>query len=288
VGILAIALSLETAMQLRLPFCSVWYYVCLFCVTTLYYTYAYIGPVSANKSFNPRTGWYRKNRKFVLRSQRILSAVCVVGCIFIVSKNYLRIIQLPVAYWWALFIILLAALLYYGLLPKSFLKINLRNAGWLKAFVIGFVWACVANVLPLIAVKTEWNYQHTELHLAVWLFVKNFMFCTVNAIMFDIKDYADDANKDLKTFVVCFGLRKTIFFILIPISFVGLLSFLVFVVYRSWSPAAVLLNLVPFAGLVAVAYSLKKQKPIMYYLVVIDGLVFLKALCGIAGMYFIK
>jgi 4-hydroxybenzoate polyprenyltransferase len=285
---LAITLSLEAAMQLHLPFCSVWYYLCLFCATTFYYTYAYIGPVSANKSFNPRTEWYRKNRKFVLRSQQILSAVCVIGCILIVSKNYSRIIQLPAVYWLALFIVLLAGLLYYGLLPKSFLKINLRNTGWLKAFVIGFVWTCVANVLPLIAVKTEWNYQHTELHLAGWLFVQNFMFCTVNAIMFDIKDYADDANKDLKTFVVRFGLHKTIFFILIPLSLVSLLSFMVFIVYRTWSPVAVLLNLVPFAGLMAAVYSLKKQQPMMYYFVVIDGLVLLKALCGMAGMYFIK
>jgi hypothetical protein len=39
--------------------------------------------------------------------------------------------------------------------------------------------------------------------------------------MFDIKDYAADHNHQLKTFVVRYGLRKTIFYILIPLTLVS-------------------------------------------------------------------
>jgi hypothetical protein len=39
--------------------------------------------------------------------------------------------------------------------------------------------------------------------------------------------------------------------------------------------------LIPFLLLVAVTLSLKKRRPLMYYLVVIDGLIFVKALFGI-------
>ena len=53
--------------------------------------------------------------------------------------------------------------------------------------------------------------------LMLWLFVKNWMFCTVNAIMFDMKDYEDDANIELKTFAVRMGLRNTIYYILVPL-----------------------------------------------------------------------
>lgn len=113
------------------------------------------------------------------------------------------------------------------------------------------------------------------------------MFCTVNAIMFDMKDYADDANKQLKTFVVRFGLRKTIFFVLIPILLVGLVSFLVFASYRHFGLVPVLFNLLPFLCLLVVAYSLHQRRNILYYLIVIDGLLLVKALCGIAGTFFL-
>lgn len=113
------------------------------------------------------------------------------------------------------------------------------------------------------------------------------MFCTVNAIMFDMKDYADDANKQLKTFVVRFGLRKTIFFVLMPILLIGLISFLAFASYRHFGLVPVLFNLIPFLSLLAVAYSLHQRRSILYYLIVIDGLLLIKALCGIAGTYFI-
>jgi hypothetical protein len=37
-----------------------------------------------------------------------------------------------------------------------------------------------------------------------------------------------------------------------------------------------------------IAWSMQKPHKILYYLVVIDGLIFLKAICGIIGMQFIK
>ena len=49
-------------------------------------------------------------------------------------------------------------------------------------------------ILPDAAVQAAANVDYI---LLWWLFIKNFMFCTVNAIMFDIKDYAHDSNKQL-------------------------------------------------------------------------------------------
>jgi hypothetical protein len=47
------------------------------------------------------------------------------------------------------------------------------------------------------------------------------------------------------------------------------------------------LNVLPFLLLIAVAYSLQQRKSILYYLIIIDGLMLAKAVCGsIAMTYF--
>lgn len=111
------------------------------------------------------------------------------------------------------------------------------------------------------------------------------MFCSVNAIMFDLKDYADDANKDIKTFVVKIGLRKTIFVILIPLLLLGFISFLFFSWYNHFNLVTIAMNALPFLLLLYLAFSLHKRRPILYYLVVIDGALLVKAVCGIIAAF---
>lgn len=288
IGLLAIVLSIESNVQLKLPLNSISYYILLFCVTVYYYTYAYIGPLFSVAYSNPRTEWYRKNRLFIKWSQRILLTASIGLSCYLLYKKFYSIAHLAPIYWIIISIIIIAALLYYGLLPRSFYKINLRNTGWLKSFIIGFVWACSANLLSFIFLQIEKGAHTVDPILLVWLFVKNWMFCTVNAIMFDIKDYADDSNVELKTFVVRFGLRKTIYFILLPLIIIGLISLLAFTSAHHFSYITIGINLVPFIFLLMIAWSMLRPHKIMYYLVIIDGLIFFKALCGIVGMQFIN
>ena len=110
------------------------------------------------------------------------------------------------------------------------------------------------------------------------------MFCTVNAIMFDIKDYAIDANLELKTFVVRIGIRKTIFYILLPLLSIGVISLLIFAYVRNFPAIRVVFNLLPFLLTMLVAFSMHHRHRILYYLIVIDGLIFVKAICGIIGI----
>ena len=119
-----------------------------------------------------------------------------------------------------------------------------------------------------------------------FLFVKNFMFITVLCIMFDIKDYAADHNQQLKTFVVKAGLRKTIFVILIPLCIMGLASYIIYGFVRHFTVARMIMNTIPFILLLMVAYSMHNRRSIFYYLIVIDGLMMVKALFGIVGMLF--
>lgn len=284
VGLLSIALSLETAFQLHVPLNSLAYYGLMFILTVLYYTYAYLTASGAGATVNPRTAWYRAHDHFIRSSQWVLLALGIVLGLWLLYHHITGILQLPVYYWLIFGLILLAGLLYYGLIPRSFLKLNLRNTGLSKAFVIGFVWACWVSLVPVIALQAEKQVVVTDTSLLLFMFIKNWMFCTANAIMFDIKDYADDSNRQLKTFVVRFGLRKTIFYTLFPLLIVCVISAVTFASYRHFHPVSMLLNMLPFICLLLVAYSLHNRKPILYYLIVIDGLLLVKAGCGITAV----
>ena len=283
IGLLAIALTLEATLQLRVPFNTFTYYILIFSAPVVYYTHAYMGATRYSRSSNPRVAWFIKHQQLLRWSQRILSATAVCAFLFLFIKHFSSILQLPWFYWAGVTFILVVAILYYGLLPAYFFNLNLRNTGWLKPFIIGFIWACTANVIPLVVLKIETGMEFPLSEFWLWLFVKNWMFCTVNAIMFDIKDYEIDANKELKTFVVQFGIHKTIFLILLPLLIIGMFSLLAFTSYEHLPVKQVTLNFIPFALTLLVAFSLNLKKPILYYLVVIDGLILFKATCGIAG-----
>ena len=284
IGLLAVALTVESTLQLKVPFNSLAYYGLIFCAPIVYYTYAYMGATRYSSASNPRAAWYYTHRTFIKWSQGIFSSISLILFLYLAGTNIYSILHLSLLYWAIVLVMLLAAVLYYGLLPAYFFNLNLRNTGWLKPVIIGFIWACTANILPLILLKIESGTDVPGSALWVWLFVKNWMFCTVNAIMFDIKDYAIDANKELKTFVVRLGIRKTIFFILLPLLVIGMLSLFTFAYIQQFALIQVFCNVIPFVLTILVAFSLHTRKKILYYLIVIDGLIMVKAICGILGI----
>ncbi|MBE7177550.1 MAG: UbiA family prenyltransferase [Mucilaginibacter polytrichastri] len=286
IGILAVALSVEALVQLHLPLNSPAWYLLLFSATIMYYTFAYADASVSYARHNPRADWYRRHRGFVRISQAVFLLITLVLIAALGIRHFTRILQLPLIYWLMASLMLLAGIGYYGLLPQKFIRISLRSRGWIKPFVIGFVWSCCVTLLPVIMLHIEGDAETPLRILLFWCFIKNWMFCTVNAIMFDMKDYADDANRQLKTFVVRFGLRRTLYSVVIPLCLAGVISLLIFATYMQFSPWMVLINLIPFALLIAVAWSMHRKHEILYYLIVIDGLLLVKAICGILSMYF--
>ncbi|MBE7179395.1 MAG: hypothetical protein INR69_23530 [Mucilaginibacter polytrichastri] len=287
IGLLAVALSVEAVAQLHLPLNSVFYYLLVFSATVMYYNFAYVNASRSYASGNPRSAWYGRHHRFVQVSQTVFFAIAAGLSAYFAVKNFYRILHLPLYYWLGVALMLLSAIGYYGLLPKKFISVNLRSHGFIKPFVIGLVWACCVTLLPVIMLRVESDVKHVNLILLLWLMLKNWMFCTVNAILFDMKDYADDANRQLKTFVVRFGLRRTIFYILLPLSLVGILAGLSFTEYMHFPLWAVLVNLIPFLLLLLITWSMHRKHQILYYLVIIDGLLLVKAVCGIISASFI-
>lgn len=285
-GFCIVALSIEAGLQQRYPLNHWWYYFIVFIATVLYYTRAYI-PSKAVDSPNPRTRWYAANKKNILFTQWILSILLLLIASAYSFKYIDGLVNLPLSNWGLLFIFPFIALLYYGIDHHFFGNINLRSIGWLKPFIIGFIWAGTATIYPVIFKGIEQAEKYYELSfIGAFLFIKNFMYITVLCIMFDIKDYATDSNKQVKTFVVNAGLRKTIFYIILPLSALGLASFLLYALELQFSSMKIFMNIIPFALLLIVAYSMHRRQSIFYYLAVIDGLMLVKGFCGSIAMIF--
>jgi len=281
-GLCVVLLSIESAIQLAAPLASIDYYVAVFCGTVLYYTYAYLSDKQPNTP-NERSDWYSANKSNIKTARFYVGSIFLASTAVLMQLFFRYLVAVSIGTWLALFSIPTVAILYYGIGNSSKNKVNLRNTGWLKPFIIGFVWAGVVTIYPIFIGKL---FKRLPLDITIFqglLFVKNWLFISMLCIMFDIKDYASDANFELKTFVVSFGLKKTITHILLPISIVGLGSYL-FVAYRNhFNYSRIAMNAIPFVLLIIVANSMKKRRDIFYYLVIIDGLMLVKALCGIAG-----
>jgi len=285
-GFCTIGLSIEASLQQRTPLPAWLFYVLIFTATVFYYTKAYVTESTAATS-NVRTLWYIRNRRLVKRSQVLMIGVFAMGVIWVTVAYWQQIWHMPWLHWALLFVFPAVAGLYYGIDTRLIGNYNLRQVGWLKPFVIGFTWAGMVTIYPILFYKLSKGESYEPSLISTFLFIKNFMFVTVLCIMFDIKDYAMDYNQQLKTFVVNTGLRKTIFYIIIPLCALGLGSFWYYGFTHQFSLMKIALNTVPFVLLIIVAYSLHNRRSILYYLTIIDGLMLVKAICGsVAMIYF--
>lgn len=283
-GICAVAQSIEATLQQRYPLNATIYYVLIFMVTVLYYDYPYARRYTAHGG-NTRTAWYMRHYRFIPWNQVVISAILLVAFVILVYLHLDFLLQMAFINWLLLLVFPLVASSYYGV---NFLsrRLNARKIGWLKPFIIGFIWSGLVVIYPVLYynILNHQNYGFTV--MGSLLFLKNFMFVSLLAIMFDVRDYAADRASRLYTLVVRFGLRKTILFILLPLPVLGLLTFVYYAVSQNFHMVKILLNTVPFILLLVVAWSLRRRRPMMYYLVVIDGLMLVKAACGIVAMVF--
>jgi len=283
-GVCAVALSIEASVQQFIPLNMPAYYLSVFLATIIYYSKAYLHISPSNDSDNTRTQWYINHHTIAIRLQWILSVLLILTCFYIGYKTGYSLLSMSFTEWLILLIFPLAALWYYGL-GYCF---NLRNNGWTKPFVIGFVWAGMVTVYPVIFQCIQTHTVFLITFKCFVLFLKNWMFIAILCILFDIKDYAVDANLSLKTFVVQKGLRNTIFRIVIPLTIIGLIIFILYATTSHFPLGRILINNIPFIALIIVAYTLITRKTLLYYLMVVDGLMLLKAVCGIIAILLFK
>jgi 4-hydroxybenzoate polyprenyltransferase len=283
-GFCAVALGIESVLQQQLGLNEPVYFAILFLGTVIYYTKAYITSGNDQASQNPRVTWYRIYKSAIRRQQAVFMVLLLFLALYLTYKHRIAWQQISGTDLFLISLFPLTAVFYYGIENYKQVRVQLRRIGWLKPFIIGFCWAGVVGIYPAVY-QHLLAPQHSPYNIfALWLFVKNTMFIAVLSIMFDIKDYAADSNKQLKTFVVAYGLRHTIYYIIIPLTIIGLSAFLVFAFNQHFSLGRIGLNLIPFLLILPVAFRLQKRQSIFFYLVIIDGLMLLKGICGSLGM----
>jgi 4-hydroxybenzoate polyprenyltransferase len=281
-GVCAVAQVIETSVQLALPV-NGWLLVGSFIGTVLFYSYPYTRR-TANRA-DPRVAWHHRHRGLVERLQRWALLALIALAVWMAIRHRAAIRTMTPLEWVALVVFPCAGGLYYGA-PAISPARTLRQAGCLKPFVIGFVWAGVVVAYPILLARLQYG-QATPLSLFPFLlFVKTLMFVAVLAILFDIKDRDVDRRVGLSTVVTLVGAERTLFQVSLPLTVLGMATFLSYATMQHLTIPRVLLVLAPFALLVAGIVSLTRPRSILYYLTVVDGLMLAKALLDILAMQF--
>jgi 4-hydroxybenzoate polyprenyltransferase len=261
------------------------FYLLVFFGSWIYYTMIYVRSISP-KSTNPRIVWYRENLTnirrvlyFILLIELLLIIVCIgmyfKGVFYLSNTQWLLVISVP----------LVAGLYTFNIRLGKFKKF--RQIGWLKPLVIGYTWTGWVTIYPLVI----WQMQYAPTqpikvlpHPLYWL--SNFIFITVLAIIFDVKDFSSDLRNNLKTFPTRLGITSTFRRVIVPMV---LLNIAVVVMYQ-WHRFPVVqsvVQLVPFLLLLWIGLKHQNQRSILYYLVAIDGLMLLKGVCGIISTLYL-
>lgn len=281
-GLCSVAMMLETCYTFKLKHPPVLFFLVVFMVVVWFYTKAYIQQNQMSTS-NQRTTWYIQNRKLILNTQMSLIIAIPVLCVMLLPNIYQGLQILTPYHWLLLSTPLLLSVGYYGINSK----LNLRRFLILKPISIAITWSFIASFLPIIynQLQNKQSVSFSTMH-TIWS-IENFLFVLALAIMFDIKDFNADANAPIKTFITKFGLSNTIYKIILPIACLSLISFLVFFTNNFTLPILLVINTIPFLLLMIVCLSLQKPKSIFYYLIVIDGLMFVKACIGIISFKYL-
>ena len=273
-----VALCLCSLAQLGYRQIPVLFVVLAAAATVYYYNHSYL--LESNDSApNQRNIWVREHAGQIKKIQWLLLAFIIGGGCY---QLYTLVpgIQLlePYDILYCCLIGLGAFLYYFD--TKKYPWLNLRSYGILKPLVIGSIWAGVGVYAPFLYLKLSDQAYKGMAHMPI-LYISNALYISIIAVLFDIKDFESDANKQMKTLVVRMGLTKTINWIVLPMIALILMATLRYSFLHGFTGYQILLNTIPLILLISVSYQMHQRKSILYYLAIIDGLIVVKAACGI-------
>lgn len=284
-GICAIALSIDTSLQLGLPLNNPFYYALISIATVLYYTHAYyIDVIRQPNMANDRSQWYGLHQKNVEKIQIIFTAL--IGLILLLMVNGLQphFDQVHWISWVFIFALLLISAAYYHQLHQIFGKWSLRHVGLLKPFIIGLVWAGLVSFTSVFFYDLSFPGQNRSLDADTWLvFLNNWLYISLLSVLFDIKDVFEDAQEKITTWVILLGVKKTLCWLVYPMAILGCLTYWGIAFMQNLSVFRIVFNSIPYVLLITVCTQMHTRKSILYYLAIIDGLMLVKAICGMIG-----
>jgi len=277
-AVCVVALCIASFAQLGLRQIPILFVALAAAATVYYYNHSYLLE-SIDDAPNQRTIWVREHAGRIKKIQWWLFVFLLMGGGYELYTLFPGIHLMKVDDILYCCLIGLGSFLYY-FDTKKYPYLNLRSYGLLKPFVIGSIWAGVGVYAPYLFLKLTDQHYTGMSHLPI-LFVSNALYITIIAVLFDIKDFESDANKQMKTLVVRMGLTKTINWFVVPLGALILLATLRYSYLHQFTGYQILLNTIPLILLISVSYQMHQRKSILYYLAIIDGLIVVKAACGL-------
>jgi len=279
-GLMSIALNFETNIKIGLPLNSISYYLLISSLSVLFYLFAYNVPKKYNTASNARTKFYIDYRKSIKQFNIMTFLIVISSACYIFYQAWEKLLHLHYAHYLVLLGTFVLCTSYYN---WKF-GFSLRRFTWLKPILIAWTWAITTVYLPILMLEIENGIPFNVDARFYFLFTQTFMYFIVNAIIFDMKDFEDDTNRGLKTFVVKYGINTTLNRIIFPFIGLGFLSFISFGVWYQLPFHRILFMLIPIAMMAVFAYRLHRPKSILYYLMAIDGMIVVKAIFGILSV----
>lgn len=278
-GLMSLALNIETTLKVNLGFNRLDYYFFIGSSTILFYLFAYNVPKKYNFSANPRTQFYIDFRQPIYWFKFVLWLVVFVSVISILYDSFRKIIALE----WYHFLVLGSTFVLSSSYYNWKYGFSLRKYTWLKPVLIAWSWAITTVYLPVLFFELTDDVLFTTDARFYFHFIEIFMFFIVNAIMFDMKDFADDTNRGLKTFVVKYGMKFMLNQVILPLIALGFIVSLIIGYLFDFTLLQQFCLLLPLVLMTYFASVLDRSKPILFYLIAIDGIIAFKAVLGIFG-----
>ena len=203
--------------------------------------------VNQSRDDSPRSQWTIKNKKIMLYSL----GISLITVLFLCNSLSALSIGIMVG-------AEIISTLYY-LQP-----FNLRRHGYIKPFLISFVWVISCSLVPLI------EYDLFTAH-NVWFLASQFVFISVLCMLFDIKDNESDYLLGVNTYANKFGLATT----KIICACLVLIGFTCFYMFNSDSIFLIKSIFLRVILLTTILYTNDNRHSFFYYLW-IDGLLIIQ------------
>lgn len=150
---------------------------------------------------------------------------------------------------------------------------NLRKQGYIKPFLIAFIWTISCAVVPLI--------EHDLITAkAYFYFVSQFCFVSLLCFLFDVKDMETDYMNGVNTYANKFGVNATKAICLVLVAISGLTFYL----YNQES-SALINEAITLAVTGIVVLMTNEKRHDFYYYLLVDGLLVIQAALFIVFCY---
>lgn len=275
-GICIVALSICSSLYLTGQLPSLTFLAMVYFGTVVYYTNAYFNE-NINEHNKDRVIWYQKYYAYLKIRQWVLVIIIIAILIFSLYQN-------PS--------LLTFNIISLGLLGFSFLLSYLynfpefQNNGLLKSSIIAFVWTIIGAYLPVYFNRSG-EFENMNTIVTTLYCIQLFLFIFLLAVLFDIKDIKTDLSGNKKTLVLQIGLNNIMQFLVLPYIVTSMIIDYKLANSFSFTSINWLLHSIFYLIVYLVSKKALTESKISRSILLVDGLMLIKATIGIIAWYII-